>query len=153
MALGIDRFEKFSRTSMWTEAPLGDSSAWAAVGSATTQGQATSWARWVLGPAVGEARSGGVRPVGLPLRVREVVGEPACGGVPVDDLVEGQLAGQRARPADVAAELVTERLDQALHQQALPGRQGALLPAGGAPCLDQDEFEVPVRPATRLDPL
>src|SRR5438093_10958970 len=63
--------------------------------------------------------------------VCQVVGEPCCGGIPIDDLVEGQLAGQRTRPLDVPAELLAEHLDQALHEQALPGGQRALLPTFG----------------------
>jgi hypothetical protein len=51
----------------------------------------------------------------------QVVGEPCCGCIPIDDLVEGQLAGQGTRPPDVAAELLTEHLDQALQEQARPG--------------------------------
>jgi hypothetical protein len=87
----------------------------------------------------------------LPVCVCQVVGEPSCGGIPIDELVEGQPTRQRTRPPDVAAELLAEPLDHALHEQALPGGQGALLPAGGAPCPDQDELQVPVRPAAHLD--
>src|ERR687898_2700443 len=78
----------------------------------------------------GQGRSGRIDPVRLLVGIGQVIGEPARGGVPVDELVEGKLAGQRARPPDVAGELGLERLDQALHEQALPGREGAFLPAG-----------------------
>src|SRR5215216_6282538 len=95
--------------------------------------------------------SGRVGPVGLPVCVGQVVGEPSCRGIPIDELVEGELAGQRTRAADVAGELGLESLDQALHEQALPGRQGTLLPAGGPSCPDQDELQGPIRSAARLE--
>src|SRR5215217_3426842 len=95
--------------------------------------------------------SGQGGPVRLLVGIRQVVGEPSCRGVPVEELVEGKCAGQRTRPADVAGELLAEALAQALHEQALPGRQGTLLPAGGPPCPDQDELQGPIRSAARLE--
>lgn len=56
-------------------------------------------------------------PVRLLARVREVVQESARRRVPADDLVEGEVAGQRARRAEVSKELVGEDLHQALHDQ------------------------------------
>src|SRR6266498_4464443 len=77
-----------------------------------------------------EGRSGRVRPVRLFPLVALVVDEPLRRRVPVDDLVKLELTRKRADATDVAAELLSEHLHQALDQEALPGRQRALLPVG-----------------------
>ena len=87
-------------------------------------------------------RVSGRRPVGLLPRVLRVVGESTGLVVPIEDLVEREFAWERARRADVPAELVAEHLDQALHEQAFTGRERALLAVGGASRADQDELDV-----------
>jgi hypothetical protein len=69
-----------------------------------------SWQVARRDPPLGKGRSGRGGPVGLLVCIGQVVGEPSCGGIPVDELVEGELAGQRTRPPDVAAELGLEPL-------------------------------------------
>src|SRR4029450_7805842 len=91
----------------------------AAAEEATTEGQAMSWARCATRPALG-GRSGRRGPVRLPVCVCQVGGEPCSGDVPVDELVEGQLARQGTRPPDVAGELPPQNFAPGLDGPALP---------------------------------
>src|SRR5215207_4528305 len=98
-----------------------------------------------------EGWSGPVRPVRLFPLVVLVVDEPHRRPVPVDDLVKRELTRERADVTDVAAELLSEHLRQALDQEALPGRQRALLPIGRPFRPYQDRFQDVGRSALRLD--
>jgi len=81
-------------------------------------------------------------PVRLFAGIRGVVPKAVLSRIPVDDLVKGQVTGQRTRCADMRVELVGEDLHQTLHQEALTGRESALLSVGGAPGSHQYQLDV-----------
>jgi len=93
-----------------------------------------SWARLRDETRRWEGRSGRVGPVWLLACILQVIGEPSCRGIPVDELVGGKLVGQGTRPPDMAAELSWNPWTRLCIRKLSPCRQGALLPAGGPPC-------------------